>query len=325
MTTLFASLRAAATADDPGLVDVPLPPDGRYQRQEVTIRGLSDAVSGVLRAGFEDVTDFPLLVVGWGRCRVGSTAMTNLFGIAGAAAYYQPVKTIARFRLVGGAGSPWRFGPGERILFAKEMAGPYLPYEALFNPIECLMAAGWPADRLHLLVLDREPRDSLDSWMGKWHEKIGRTRVIENFLLSTANYDRMRAFARRAGVTTTHFPYEASRAPVETVRWLFDRIGIGDLFDERLLSGWGASGDLNSADARIHYPDEPQEYVVPGIHGQGDAYSYQPRRITQLRDDELRHAEDEMVVASYRTSVDAFCRDLDVSPQWRQKIFPEAL
>ncbi|WP_410643349.1 hypothetical protein [Amycolatopsis sp. lyj-346] len=325
MNALFESIREAAAADAPGLADITLPPDGRYQRAETTIRELSDAVSGVLRAGFEHVSDFPLLVVGWGRCRVGSTAMTNLFGIAGAAAYYQPVKTIARFRLVGGEGTPWRFGPQERILFAKEMAGPYIPYEALFNPIQCLMAAGWPADRLHLLVLDREPRASLDSWMGKWHEKIGRIRVIENFLLSTMNYDRMRAFARREGVATTHFPYEASRAPAETVRWMFDRIGVGELFDERMLTGWGTSGDLNSADAKIHFPAEPAEYVVPGIHGQGSEYSYQPRRISQLRDDELSVAEAAAVVASYRASIDGFCRELEVSPEWRQKIFPESL
>lgn len=324
MNTLFESIREATAADAPGLADMPLPPDGHYQRAGTTIREMSDAVCGVLRAGFEQVSDFPLLVVGWGRCRVGSTAMTNLFGLAGAGAYYQPVKTIARFRLVGEEGAPWRFGPRERVLFAKEMAGPYVHYEALFNPIECLMAAGWPADRLHLLILDREPRASLDSWMGKWHEKIGRARVIENFVLSTLNYDRMRAFARREGVAVTHFPYEASRAPAETVRWMFDRVGAGELFDERMLTGWGASGDLNSADARIHFPEEPREYVVPGIHGQGSAYSYQPRRIDQLREDELAFAEDEAVVASYRASVDGFCGEFEVSPEWRRKIFPES-
>lgn len=324
MTAFFDQLIDAAAADSADLADIPLLPDGRYQRDEATIGKLSDDVSAVLRAGFRDVTGFPLLIIGWGRCRVGSTAMTNLFGISGVAAYYQPVKTIARFRLVGEEGSPWRFNPAERVLFAKEMAGPYVPYEALFNPVQCLLGAGWPADRLQLLVLDREPRASLDSWMAKWEVKIGRERVIENFLLSTANYDRMRAFARREGVATTHFPYEASRAPGETVRWLFERIGIGDLFDEAILSGWGASGDLNSADSKMYYPAEPEPYVVPGLHGQGDAYSYQPRKISQLRDDELRFADDKAVVASYRRSVESCCEELQVSPEWRQRIFSDS-
>jgi hypothetical protein len=325
MSAFFDRLIDAAMTDSADLADIPLLPDGKYQRNEVTIRELSAAVSSVLRTGFQEVTEFPLLVVGWGRCRVGSTAMTNLFGIAGAAAYYQPVKTIARFQMVGQEGSPWRFEPGEQVLFAKEMAGPYVSYEALFNPLSCLIDAGWPAERLHLLVLDREPRASLDSWMGKWEGKIGRERVIENFLLSTANYDRMRGFARKQGIATTHFPYEASRAPVETVSWLFERIGIGALFNERMLSGWGTSGDLNSADTKIHYPAEPDPYVVPGLHGQGDAYSYQARQISQLHEDELRFADDKDVVASYHMSVESCCDELQISQQWRQRIFPDCL
>lgn len=321
MTTIFGRLMDAATTDPAGLDDIPLPPDGKYQRDEVTIRKISDEVSAVLRDGFRGVTEFPLLVVGWGRCRVGSTAMTNLFGMAGVPAYFQPVKAVARYRLAGGKGEPWEFPSAEGILFAKEMAGPYVPYEALFNPVRCLLDAGWPADRLHLLVLDREPRASLDSWMSKWEGKIGRQRVIENFLLSTANYGRMRTFARREGIAATHFPYEASTVPGETVRRLFERIGIGARFDERMLSGWGASGDLNSADAKIHYLAEPEQYSVPGIHGRADAYNYQPRRISQLRDDEVCFADSAPVVSSYRTSVECCCAELQVSPEWRQKIF----
>lgn len=322
--TLAERLRDAATADAPDLIDIPLLADGRYQTSEVTIRAVSSYVSEVLRKGFAHVTDFPLLIVGWGRCRVGSTAITNLFGMAGVAAYYQPVKTIARFRLVGQEGSPWHLPAGTPVLFAKEMAGPYVPYEALFNPLHCLLAAGWPADRLRLLVLDRTPLASLDSWMGKWQAKIGRQRVIENFVLSTANYERMRAFAQREGVALTHFPYEASRAPEETVRWLFERLGIGDRFGDRVLTGWGASGDLNSADAKIVYPVEPEPYVVPGLHGNLDAYRYQPREISQLTEAEAAVADDEMIASSYRASVDGFCRELRVSAEWRQKLFASA-
>lgn len=324
MMTLADRLRAAAAADAPDLVDIPLPPDGRYQTSEVTVRSVSSHVSEVLRGGFAQVTDFPLLIVGWGRCRVGSTAITNLFGMAKVVAHYQPVKTIARFRLVGQEGSPWHLPEGAPVLFAKEMAGPYVPYEALFNPVQCLLDAGWPADRLRLLVLDRTPLASLDSWMGKWQGKIGRERVIENFVLSTANYERMRSFAQREGVSLTHFPYEASRAPGETVRWLFERLGIGDRFDDRILTGWGASGDLNSADAKIVYPAEPDPYFVPGLHGNLDAYRYQPREVSQLTEAEAAVADDEMITASYRASVDGFCRELRVSDEWRQKLFAPA-
>jgi hypothetical protein len=284
---------------------------------------VSASVVETLRSGFAGCRhdDFPLFVVGWGRCRVGSTAITNLFGVAGVPAYYQPVKTIARFVLAGGRGEPWPVPAGHRAVFAKEMAGPYVPYEALFNPVGLLLAAGWPADRVHLLVLDRAPGDCLDSWMAKWEGKIGRRRVVENYLLSTCNYARMRSFAAAEGVATTHFPYEASRRPEETVPRLFDRLGIGDRYAARILSSWGDSGDLNSEHALIHYPVEPEPYVVPGLHGSADEYRYRPRRIEALTADELEAAAADEVTASYRASVEGCCAELGIDGALRAELF----
>src|SRR5215813_4087522 len=101
MTDVFPTLRELAAADSPLLNEVPLPPDGRYQLGEATMASVSACVVETLRAGFRGCRgeEFPLFVIGWGRCRVGSTAITNLFGVAGVPAYYQPVKTVARFVL----------------------------------------------------------------------------------------------------------------------------------------------------------------------------------------------------------------------------------
>jgi hypothetical protein len=323
MTDVFPTLRELAAADSPRLNQVPLPPDGRYQLQEATMASVTACVVDTLGAGFRGcrAEDFPLFVIGWGRCRVGSTAITNLFGVAGVPAYYQPVKTIARFVLTGGRGAPFPVPTREHAIFAKEMAGPYVPYEALFNPVGCLLAAGWPADRLHLLVLDRAPRDSLDSWMAKWEEKIGRERVVENYLLSTLNYGRMRSFAAAEGVAVTHFPYEASRRPEATVSRLFDRLGIADRYSDRILTGWGEAGDLNSDHAMVRYPVEPGPYVVPGLHGSADEYRYRPRRVELLSAEELAVADSEPVEASFRTSVQAFCDELHVEPELRAELF----
>ncbi len=307
MTTVSASLDDLLTAGAPELWDIELPPDGRYQVRAVTAREVTEAVTATLRAGFAGLApgDFPRLIVGWGRCRVGSTAITNLFGVAGIPAYYQPVKTIARFVLSGGTGEPWRLPVGEPVLFAKEMAGPYVTYECLFNPVHCLLEAGWPAERLHLLVLDRDPAACLDSWLAKWASRIGRDRVVANFRLSTANYVRMRAFADEAGVATTHFPYEASKRPEDVVPRLFERIGAADRYDPAILTDWGAAGDLNSADARIRYPVEPEAYVVPGLHGNEQEYRYRRRELGELTSADRAVAD--LVRDRYRESV-ARCR-----------------
>lgn len=314
--------RLAAAADD-ALTGVPLPPDGRYQVVTTTVDEVTAHIVRTLRDGFagRGPADYPLLVLGWGRCRVGSTAVTNLFGMAGAAAYYQPVKTIGRFALTGGTGSPWKLPDGEPVLFAKEMAGPYVPFEALFNPARCLVEAGWPVDRLRLLVLDRQPRASLDSWMAKWADRIGRERVVENFVLSTLNYARMRAYAAAEGLAVTHFPYECSRAPQETVSRLFDRLGIGHLYRPGMLTGWGAAGDLNSEQSKIHHPVEPEPYVVPGLHGNADEYRFRDRPVTNLTGPELEVADSPEVVEAYRVSVRACAQELDLPVPLRDEIF----
>jgi hypothetical protein len=323
MTEAFATLRELTAQDAPELLDTPLPPDDRYQVITTTLAEVTAQIVATLRTGFASVAvaDFPLLVVGWGRCRVGSTAVTNLFGMAGAASYYQPVKTIGRFVLTGGHGAPWKPPVGEPVAFAKEMAGPYVPFEDLFNPAQCLIEAGWPVEKLHLMVLDREPRASMDSWMAKWEGKIGRERVVENFYLSTLNYGRMRSFAAREGLAMTHFPYECSKQPAETVSRLFARIGISDLYDPAMLVGWGQAGDLNSEQSKIHNPVEPEPYIVPGLHGSGDEYRYRAREITCLTEAELAVADSAEVRAAYQASADACAAELELPEPLRVEIF----
>ena len=153
------------------LENEPLAPDGKYQTRTVTLRQLTDEVASRLSRSLQSrsVADLPLLFCSWGKCRVGSTALTNLFGIAGIPALYQPVKTMARHRLLGGEPQIWsppRASEHPHI-FSKEMAGPYLVAETIFNPLNMMIAAGYPPEKLHLLVLDREPYASLASWIAR--------------------------------------------------------------------------------------------------------------------------------------------------------------
>lgn len=291
--------------DENGLANADLAPDGRYQVRTTTCAAVSAQVATTLARGFRGMRteDFPLLIVGWGKCRVGSTALTNLFGVAGVPAFYQPVKTVARHVLVDGQGMPWTLPVEADVLFAKEMAGPYVHYETIFDPVGCLLSAGWPADRLHLLALDREPRASLNSWIAKWESKIGRERVRGNFELSSLNYARMRRLAREAGVAVTSFPYEASRTPEQSVEKLFNRLGLGNLYSDSILTNWGARGDLNSDSAMIFYPVEPEPYVVPGLHGSGDGYSYRTPTQNVLTELDERVVEDSRIKDAYATSV----------------------
>jgi hypothetical protein len=46
----------------------------------------------------------------------------------------------------------------EPHIFCKDVGGPYLMAECLYIPLQMLIEAGYPADRLHLIMLDRDPR-----------------------------------------------------------------------------------------------------------------------------------------------------------------------
>ncbi|MFL5089210.1 MAG: sulfotransferase family protein, partial [Xanthobacteraceae bacterium] len=214
--------------DHSSLNTMRLIPDGKYQTRTVTLAEVTREVAERLRDGFRDRArnDFPTLFCAWGKCRVGSTALNNLFGAAGLPSYYQPVKTILRHRLLEAAGEPWRlpYATEHPHVFSKETAGPYVPAECLFNPLQALLEAGYPADKLRLIVLDREPESSLASWLAKWSERLPECKLIRNYIVAALNKHRVEAYARRHGIAVTHYVYEAAKDSVQSVQILFARL-----------------------------------------------------------------------------------------------------
>ena len=96
--------------DHPSLRALPLHPDGKYQRRPVTAAHLTGAVQECLADAFRGRApeDFPRLYCAWGKARVGSTALNNMFGLAGFPSYYQPVKSMLRTAFAGEQPEPWR-------------------------------------------------------------------------------------------------------------------------------------------------------------------------------------------------------------------------
>ena len=177
--------------EHPSLDTMPLEADGKYQTRTVALDELMREARDCLAESFRNrrAEDFPTLYCAWGRCRVGSTALTNLFGVAGMPSYFQPVKVILRHSLVGHAAEPWAVPSAteQPHIFSKEMAGPYLLAESLFLPLQPLIEAGYPAEKLHLIMLDRDPASSLASWLEKWSDRIPEDRLIQNYVISTLN------------------------------------------------------------------------------------------------------------------------------------------
>ncbi len=298
----------------PSLATLWLEPDGKYQTRGITLDALTREVTECLAADFRERApdEFPMLYCGWGKARVGSTALVNLFGIAGLPAYYQPVKAVLRHALTGGAKTPWIL-PAAAVhphVFSKDVAGPYLLAECLYIPLQMLIEAGYPVQKLHLIMLDREPAKALASWLAKWSDRVPEATLVKHYVVAALNAIRVERYARAQGVAVTHYVYEASRNAVASVRSLFNRIGLARLFSDAAVTDWCEMGQLESETARIIYPDEPAVYAVPGLHGSDTGYKYRDRASIAVTDGYLDMLERTGVHDLYRASVLACVSDL---------------
>jgi len=300
--------------EHPSLATAWLEPDGKYQTRNLTLDALTAEVTATLAGGFKGLNrdDFPTLFSAWGKARVGSTALINLFGIAGLPAYFQPVKAILRHRLTGGAGDPWILPPPAEApyILSKDVAGPYLLAECLYIPLQLLVEAGYPPDKLHLIVLDRDPAHSLASWLAKWSDRLPEERLLRNYVLAASNVARVTGYARRNGIPVTHYVYEASRDAVGSVRALFRRLGLADRFTEQAVTDWADKGQLDSDNSRIIHPREPAVYFVPGLHASDTAYRYRERPAAAVTEAHLELLARSGVQELYRASARACAADL---------------
>jgi hypothetical protein len=310
---------------DHSLDAMPLRPDGKYQTRQVSLDTLTSEVKDRLSQGFRHLgeDEFPTLYCAWGKARVGSTALVNLFGLAGLPAYYQPVKAITRHVLTGAAAPPWML-PSRSVhphVFIKDVAGPYLLAECLYIPLQLLIEAGYPASKLHLIVLDRKPANSLASWINKWSDRVSEDVLVRNYVIAALNVNRVKSYARRQGVPTTHYVYEASKDPVRSIQALFARLGLSDRFQEAVVTDWKETGQLDTENARIIYPEEPAVYFVAGLHGSGAGYNYRHRSTAALTGAQLDLLERTGVQDVYRASAAGCARDLGFDAATARSMF----
>ncbi|WP_199902076.1 sulfotransferase family protein [Azospirillum sp. B506] len=320
LTTRFGDLNRLSELmkrDDPSISTSWLEPDGKYQLQRFRLDRMTNSIAQSLGEGFRRIPpdQFPTLYYGWGRCRVGSTALANLFGVAGLPAYFQPVKAAMRNFLTGCPQTPW-VPPSSReqpCLFSKEVAGPYLMAECLFIPLQILIEAGYPADRLHLILLDREPALSLASWFAKWSDRVPRSRLLKHFVIASLNAARVEAYAAREGVRTTHYVHEASRQPEKAAAALFRRLGLSDRFFAGAVTDWNGVEEFTSDRSSLIFTKEPDVYFVPGVHRAGSSYRYLDRDPGSVSDDDLALLDRMGIPDLYRSCAEACARELGIS------------
>ncbi|PDT89408.1 sulfotransferase family protein [Bradyrhizobium sp. Y36] len=308
---------------------MPLSPVGEFQTRTVSLETLMREVTECLSASFRQrpAHDFPMLHFAWGKCRVGSTALTNLFGTMGMPSYYQPVKAILRDAMVGNSSRPWIVPSASNSpnIFSKETMGPYVLAECLFNPLQILIDAGYPRHRLHCIMLDREPASSLASWIEKWSDRVSEKTLVHNYVAAALNAARVETYAKRHGIPVTRYVYEVSKEPVSSVRILFDRLGLSNSFAEKAVTCWREKGPDQADNARVIWPSEAIIYDVPNLHTSDTAYRYQRRVTSSLSQTVLDALEYCGVNDVYRASVAGCVGDLSLDTDTATHLFGDCM
>jgi hypothetical protein len=323
----FERMAELVRRDDPSLARVMLEADGSYQTRTMRFDDLMRDVVACLADGLKrrGSDEFPTFHYAWGKSRVGSTALANLFGVAGLPSFYQPVKAVMRQCLKGEPGVP--LVPHDVAqhahIFAKETAGPYMLAECLIIPFQAMLEAGYPADKLRLIILDREPASSLASWINKLSCRVPEKLLVRHYVLATLNTVRVENYLKRMGVAVTHYVHEASKEPTESARALFARLGLTDRFKTDAVTDWRGMG-AELKDAKVVFPTEPKIYDVPGLHASsGTAYRYNKGGALSAENTALiaRFGIPEI----YRASADACARDLGMSRATADRLFGSEL
>lgn len=303
-------------------------PVGAFQSRTTTLETLMREATECLAQAFRPRAsdDFPMLYFACGKARVGSTALSNLFGMTGMPSYYQPLKAMLRDAMVDRPLAPWTIpsAADSPCIFSKETIGPYVLAESLFNPLKLLIEAGYPPHRLHLIALDRAPASALASWLDKLISRVSEGTLLAHYVIAALSAARVSSYAREHDVPITHYVYEVSKEPISSVRVLFDRLGLSGSFAEDTVTCWQQPGDGHATNARVIFPSEAPIYKVPNLHTSDSAYRYQSRATSTLTDAQLGLLERCGINDVYRASVAACIRDLALNAATSAHLFGES-
>lgn len=322
----FKDIVKEMLCNDPILSDRILEPDGKFQTRRTTLKEITRSVVKLNADALKhrSVDDLPTIIFSWGKCRVGSTALTNLFGIAGIPAYYNPIKTAIRHFVLNGIGEAWNVPSRSEheFIFSKNMSGPYHIADCTVNSLQILVEAGYPTDKIELLVLDRDPYKALDSWLNIWGHLILEEKLVQHYVLSALNVLRIKAYAAKVGIRTSHYVYETSRIPDKAVGMMFRRLGIERLYKDGVAENWNEKGALASPHSKIIFPELPEPFrQIPGMHASEPRYLYKERKVDSVLFEHRALIEQTGVIERYRETALYCAEEMGFSRDDREKVF----
>ncbi len=250
-----------------------------YQKKNVSLNEVINNIS---------IKEKPKVYLAVSPCRCASTVILRAFGTAGIQSHFQELKNVLRW-LMQGEPKSFEFPKKKESIMLKETLGPYTETECSFNPLEVLLKAGLPSERIHLLVLGREPYQTWASWVNWWQNKTS----VDLFNLSFQTTEAIRIQADELNIETTCLMYELFKdKSVESVfKNLFRRLDL--IYTPSVVGGWGNLPQFGAEGSNIVLPLEPDPFITPNIHSKvekSEKYIYMSRKekITNLKKSDLK-------------------------------------
>lgn len=216
--------------------------------------------------------DLPRLILLCGPCRTGTTALSNVFVRAGIEAHMQPIKSMRRAKSDGGEVVQWTIANNPSgVIFSKETFGERDPSE-FFDPVSDLLNVGYPAGKIEVILILRDPRQTLTSWKRMWNDvEVGNLKKA--FLLT----EDIRQLCISSGIHHSVMVHEAirdNRSEVVAAR-LFHKLGLVDSAG-RFIDWQEAPrfGDQDPGNDHLKFYDAPPEKFIDGVRNRG-GYKYE--------------------------------------------------
>ncbi|MEZ4736546.1 MAG: hypothetical protein R3E79_56390 [Caldilineaceae bacterium] len=206
--------------------------------------------------------ELPQIILSVSPCRSGTTVMLRVFGAMGVQSHFQPLKNVLRWQLEG-EHRPWSMTAGaHRTIFLKETLGPYTQEESTFNPLQLLLNAGVPPEKLHILIHGRHPLATWVSWRRWW---FGQT-ALDYFIAAYQTTAQIQQQAQAMGLPLTTLVYEAfaEQPPATVVAKLAARMQLN--YTDHAIAHWQDLPAFGTAGSNILLPVEPPRFITPTIH-----------------------------------------------------------
>lgn len=254
----------------------------------------------------------PYLVSIIGPNRSGTTACSEVFARLGIPSYLQPIKSIRRAISENDDVPEFVLDQSTPIAVHKETLGSSDDAE-FFNPVQVLLAAGYPKDRIHLVAMVRDPAMTLSSWNRIYGEKVNTNGLIR----AVHMMQDIVSYAHQQGVAVTHYVHEAIRDndPEAVAQALLVRTGlVTPETDAHALVDWTSGPRFGEEGSTDIFYDQPPEIFVEGVKN-SDGYAYNAQQVAHITHEQEAILQEAGVYAIYEDFRIRAVRELDLNIQ----------